>query len=165
MSGIIALVYAVSRNGVIGLDGGLPWRLPSDLKHFKAVTLGKPVIMGRKTWDSLPKKPLPGRANIVITRARGWQAEGALVAHDADQAVALAGDAPEICVIGGAEIFKVFLPLANRIYLTRVFDDVAGDTFMPEIDGKHWVELETRRFEKGPNDSAAFETVTYERRT
>jgi dihydrofolate reductase len=160
---VIALVYAVSRNGVIGLDGGLPWRLPSDLKHFKAVTMGKPVIMGRKTWDSLPKKPLPGRPNIVVTRHRNWQADGALVAHDAEAAITLAGDAPEICVIGGAEIFKAFLPKASRIYLTRVLDDVRGDTFMPEIDENDWHPVDRHAFKRGENDSADFETITYER--
>ena len=160
---MISLVYAVSQNGVIGMDGGLPWHLPSDLKHFKAVTLGKPVIMGRKTWDSLPKKPLPGRLNIVVTRHKDWQAEGALVAHDAEAAVRLAGDAPEICVIGGAEIFKSFLPTADRIYLTRVLAEVPGDTFMPEINEKHWRAVATTVFKRGENDSADFETVLYER--
>ena len=160
---MIALVYAVSQNGVIGKDGGLPWHISSDLKHFKAVTMGKPVIMGRKTWDSLPRKPLPGRANIVITRHSGWQAEGALAAHDAEGALRLAGDAPEVCVIGGAEIFQAFLPKASRIYLTRVLADVAGDTFMPEINEKQWRAVDTKVFEKGDNDTAAFETVLYER--
>ena len=160
---VISLVYAVSRNGVIGLKGDLPWRLSSDLKHFKAVTIGKPVIMGRKTWDSLPRKPLPGRTNIVITRHRDWKADAALVAHDVQGAVALAGDVPEICVIGGAEIFKAFLPLASRIYLTRVLADVEGDTFMTEISEKQWRPLETRHFEKGENDFVGFETVLYER--
>jgi dihydrofolate reductase len=160
---VIALVYAVSQNGVIGKDGGLPWHLSSDLKHFKAVTLDKPVIMGRKTWDSLPRKPLPGRPNIVVTRNQDWQAEGALVAHNEAGAIQLADGAPEICVIGGAEIFKAFLPKASRIYLTRVLADVDGDTFMPEINEKQWKAKETRRFEKGEKDSAAFETVLYER--
>lgn len=160
---MIALVYAVSQNGVIGKDGGLPWHVSSDLKHFKAVTMGKPVIMGRKTWDSLPRKPLPGRPNIVVTRHKDWTEEGALVAHDAQAAVKLAGAAPEVCVIGGAEIFKAFLPKASRIYLTRVLADVQGDTFMPEINENDWRAVERNTFAKGEKDSAAFETIIYER--
>ena len=161
---MISLVYAVSANGVIGKDGGLPWSIPSDLKHFKAVTTGKPVIMGRKTWDSLPRKPLPGRKNIVMTRHRGFAAEGAEIAPDVNMALQLAEPAGEICVIGGAEIFKAFWPKANRIYLTRVLATVDGDTFMPEISGKDWSERDRHRPEQGEKDSAPFETAVYERR-
>lgn len=130
----IALVVAIAENGVIGKDGGLPWRIPADMRWFKAVTMGKPVIMGRKTWDSLPKKPLPGRANIVISRAQGWTAEGALAAASLDEALRLAGASEEVCVIGGAQIYAEALPRADRLYLTEVLALPDGDTFMPPID-------------------------------
>ena len=106
----IALVVAVSRNGVIGRDGGLPWHISSDLKRFKAVTMGKPVIMGRKTWESLPKRPLPGRANIVVTRQANYAADGAIVAADVAAAISAAGDVEEIAIIGGGEIYRVVFP-------------------------------------------------------
>ena len=105
----ISFVVAVSRNGVIGRAGGLPWHISSDLKRFKAITMGKPLIMGRKTWESLPKRPLPGRQNIVITRQKNYQAEGAVVVPDTASALAAAGEVEEICVIGGGEIFAKFL--------------------------------------------------------
>ena len=161
---MISLVYAISRNGVIGKDGGLPWHVPSDLKHFKAVTMGKPVIMGRKTWESLPRKPLPGRKNIVVTRKAGYIAEGAEVVSTIVDAVAQAGSAPEICVIGGAELFKAFIPQADHIYLTRILADVVGDTFMREFSATDWVEIERMAHAKGEKDSAAFETIRFKRR-
>ena len=159
----IALVYAISQNGVIGRGGILPWHIPSDLKWFKAVTLGKPVIMGRKTWDSLPRKPLPGRVNIVITRNTNFSDKGCEVAVDVQSALKLAsvGEPKEICVIGGAEIFKMFLPLAARVYLTRVLAEVEGDTFLAELDPSQWRVDERQLHEKGENDSAAFETLIY----
>ncbi|MEP6826472.1 MAG: dihydrofolate reductase [Aestuariivirga sp.] len=160
----IALVYAVSRNGVIGKDGGLPWHVPSDLKHFKAVTLGKPVVMGRKTWESLPKKPLPGRQNIVVTRKPDYSADGADVVNSIEDAIISAGAVSEVCVIGGAELFKEILPRADRIYLTRILADVSGDTFLPELSRNEWKQVERAPHAKGEKDSAAFETFTYERR-
>lgn len=162
---VVALVYAISQNGVIGKNGGLPWHIPSDLKWFKAVTMGKPVIMGRKTWDSLPRKPLPGRLNIVLSRKPGFSAEGCAIAVDVVSALELAsmGNPEEICVIGGAEIFKMFLPTATKIYLTRVLADVDGDTYLPDIDAKLWHVAHHKLHEKGENDSAAFETVIYQR--
>ena len=161
---IVSLVYAVSRNGVIGQGGGLPWHIPSDLKHFKAVTLGKPVIMGRKTWDSLPRKPLPGRRNLVITRNAAYTAEGAEVLPSLEAALAATAGEAAVCVIGGAEIFKAALPLAHRIYLTRVLADVAGDTIMPELSAKEWHEVERQYHAKGEKDSSAFDTIMFERR-
>ena len=126
----ITLVVARASNSVIGKDGGLPWHISADLKRFKALTMGTVMVMGRKTFDSLPKV-LPGRRHIVITRDRCWRAEGVEVAHDAPQALALAGDEP-VSVIGGAEIFRIFLPVADRIELTEVLADVDGDTFMDD---------------------------------
>lgn len=161
---IIALVYAVSQNGVIGNKGGLPWHVPSDLKHFKTVTLGKPIIMGRKTWESLPRKPLPGRINIVLTREAGFTAQGALVAKDVSSALALAGQVEEICVIGGAEVFKAFLASTQKIYLTRILAMVEGDVMMPELDMAMWREVSRSGPLQTQGDGAAYETLVYERR-
>jgi dihydrofolate reductase len=160
---IISLVYAQSRNGFIGLNGGLPWHLPSDLKRFKATTLGKPVIMGRKTWDGLPRKPLPGRVNIIVTRQPGFLAEGAVVVATADAALKAAGDVPEICVIGGGEIYNLFLAKANRIYLTEVDVDVAGDTLAPVLNKEQWHEVSTIPAFRGETDSDSFLTRILER--
>ena len=136
----ISLVVAAAENRVIGHRGALPWRLPEDLKRFKALTMGKPVIMGRKTWDSLPKKPLPGRTNIVVTRNPDFRAEGALVAHSFADAIARAGKA-EIMVIGGEAIFAAALPFAQTIHLTEVAASPEGDAFMPPIDRGEWREI------------------------
>ncbi len=161
---LISLVYARSRNGVIGADGGLPWHIPSDLKRFKATTLGKPIVMGRKTWESLPRKPLPERLNIVLTRRRDFAAEGALLVHDVGQALQAAGDVPEVCVIGGGEIYALFFDRAARIYETVVDLDVAGDTYAPELDPAEWQETDLVQSERGPNDTASFVTRVFERR-
>ncbi len=153
----IALVAAVSRNGVIGRDGGLPWHLSSDLKRFKQITMGKPVIMGRKTWESLPKRPLPGRPNIVVTRQRGYKAPGATVVSDAFTALAVARghSAEEIAVIGGGEIYDMFFDQADRIYLTEVDIAVHGDTRFPVIDARDWRQTGGEAIAKGPKDDAA----------
>jgi dihydrofolate reductase len=134
----IFLIYARAANGAIGRDGALPWHIPADLKRFKALTIGKPMIMGRKTFDSFPN-PLPGRRHIVLTRDASWSAAGAEVAHSREQALALAlaganDSEGEVAVIGGAEINALFLPLARRIELTEVHAQVPGDTFMPPLD-------------------------------
>jgi dihydrofolate reductase len=157
----ISLVVAVAENGVIGRDNALPWRIPEDLKRFKALTMGKPVIMGRKTWDSLPRKPLPGRTNIVVTRNPDFRAEGARVAHSFADATAMAGDA-EIAVIGGEAIFAAALPLAQTIHLTEVAASPEGDACMPPIDRTQW--RETAR--EGPHDAngLAYSFVTLTRR-
>jgi dihydrofolate reductase len=135
----ITLVVARAQNGVIGRDGTLPWRIPADLKHFKAVTMGTVMVMGRKTFDSLPGL-LPGRRHVVLTRDPAWQAEGAEVVHDVEQAIQTARGEP-ISVIGGAEIFDLFLRHANRLELTDVLENVEGDTRMadPRDDGA-WIE-------------------------
>ncbi len=143
MTAPITLIVAVAENGVIGAKGGLPWHIPEDLKRFKALTLGKPVLMGRKTWESLPRKPLPGRTNIVITRDSAFHAEGALVANGIEDALALAERErpPEIVVIGGAEIFASVLPFARRIRWTEIMAAPEGDAFMPPIDRNAWQEV------------------------
>jgi dihydrofolate reductase len=161
---IVSLVLAVSSNGVIGRDGGLPWHISSDLKRFKAITMGKPVIMGRKTWDSLPKKPLSGRKNIVLTRVRDFHAEGADIAHTIGEALSLAGAVPEICVIGGGEIYRQFLPLAQRVYLTQVQVDVEGDTRFPPLADGEWREISREQVDPGPADTAGFVLRVLERR-
>ncbi len=160
---VVSLVYAQSKNGVIGHAGSLPWHIPSDLKRFKETTWGKPIIMGRKTWDSLPRKPLPGRRNIVITRQTNWTADGAELAHDFDTAMALAGDVPEVCVIGGGEIYHLFLASADRIYLTEVDVTVAGDTPAPQLDSAQWRETSRSTSHRGEKDSAPFMTRILER--
>ncbi|HEX8366388.1 MAG TPA: dihydrofolate reductase [Allosphingosinicella sp.] len=134
----ITLVVARAANGAIGRDGALPWHLPPDLKHFKAVTMGSAMIMGRRTFESLPKL-LPGRRHIVVTRDRAWRAEGAEVAHSPEQALGLAGTGP-VSVIGGAEIFRLFEPLADAVELTEVHGDIEGDTFLPPFDPTRWRE-------------------------
>ena len=157
----ITLVVARAANGVIGKDGRLPWHIPADLKRFRALTMGSAMVMGRRTFDSLPGI-LPGRRHIVLTRDRGWCDPGAEVAHDIDQALALAGSSP-VSVIGGAEIFRLFLPIADRIELTEVLADVDGDTAMtdPRSSGD-WRETfsEDHPAEDG---RPAFRFVTLER--
>ena len=130
---MITLILARADNGVIGRDGGLPWHLPADLKHFKALTMRKPMIMGRKTFESFPA-PLPGRRHIVVTRDRDWHAEGAEMAHSVEDALALAGEG-EVAVIGGAEIFALFADRADRIELTEVHLDAEGDVTVPPFTG------------------------------
>ncbi len=135
----LGLIYARSRNGVIGKDGVMPWHLPEDLAHLKAKTLGLPVIMGRKTWDSLPPRfrPLPGRRNIVVTRNAGWQAPGAERVGSVEEAVALCAGAAMAWIIGGAEIYRLALPLADTAEVTVIDQDFEGDTFAPEL-GPEW---------------------------
>jgi dihydrofolate reductase len=157
----ITLIVARAQNGVIGRDGKLPWHLPTDLKRFKALTMGTAMVMGRRTFESLPGV-LPGRRHIVLTRDREWQADGAEVAYDVEEAIALARTEP-VSVIGGAEIFGLFLPLADRIELTEVLADVPGDTFIgdPRSSGG-W--RETRGKEHIAEDGRPpFRFVTLER--
>ena len=135
----------MARNHVIGRDNALPWHLPADLKHFKSLTLGKPVLMGRKTFESIGK-PLPGRTNLVLTRDPAWQAQGVVPVHSVDEALQRAGDVPEVAGIGGADLFQLLMPLAKLIYLTRIDADIPGDTFFPPIDYSEWVEIDSRRF-------------------
>jgi len=156
----LGLIYARSRNGVIGKGGTLPWRLPEDLAHFKAKTMGCPVIMGRKTWDSLPPKfrPLPGRKNIVITRSTGWQTEGAERAGSLDEAIALCGDVERAWVTGGTEIFNQSLAVADIAEVTEIDADFDGDTFAPVL-GPQWREASRER--QVSSTGLAFDFVTY----
>ena len=157
MSLRLAMMAAKAANNVIGRDNKLPWYLPNDLKYFKQVTLGKPIIMGRNTWESL-KRPLPGRTNIVITRQADYLAEGGKVVATLDQAlelaenVALIDGRDEVVVIGGAQIYELALPRADRLYLTEVHAEVHGDTFFPEIEAGRWREIARDDFQaEGPN--------------
>ena len=153
---LISFVVAVSKNGVIGRDGGLPWHISSDLKRFKEITMGKPVIMGRKTWESLPRRPLPGRQNVVLTRQWGYVAIGAEVVRSVGEALSLCKDASEICIIGGGEIYGLFRDMANRVYLTEVDVNVRGDTYFRPLDTTEWQEVSREVHAAGPKDAAPF---------
>lgn len=157
----ITLVVARARNGVIGRGGGLPWHIPADLKRFKAITMGTAMVMGRRTFESLPGI-LPGRRHIVLTRDRHWSAQGAEVAHSAQEALALAGGGP-LSVIGGADVFALFLPLAGRVELTEVLADIEGDTVMPDPRGS--AEWRETQIEVHPpaGDRPGFRFVTLDR--
>ena len=149
----IALIVATSQNHVIGLDNQLPWHLPEDLQYFKAVTMGKPILMGRKTYDSIGR-PLPGRVNIVLTRDTNWTAQGVEVVNDLDAAIAASdkackdADADELMIIGGEQIYRKFLPVANRLYLTKVEAEIEGDAYFPAIDSKQWRQVAEKIPEK-----------------
>ena len=163
MSVRLALIAAVARNGVIGRGGGLPWRIPADLRYFKATTMGKPMIMGRRTFDSIGKA-LPGRTNIVVTRSGNFTADDVEVAADFDQALAIAAatGTEEAMVIGGGEIYAVALPRADRLYLTQVHIDAEGDVYFPELDRAQWREV-SRNDHAAEGDTPAFSFVTLER--
>ena len=164
----IALVVAMAENRVIGADGDLPWRLSSDLKYFKQVTMGKPIVMGRKTFESIGR-PLPGRDNIVITRNAEFAVDGVRVAGDVAAALGLAHTlakekgADEICIIGGGEIYRQTLPMADRVYLTEVHMTADGDTVFPELDPAVWREMSREAHEAGEKDSADYELVVLDR--
>ncbi len=164
----IVLVAAVAENGVIGRDNKLPWRIKSDLQYFRKLTLGRPVVMGRKTFLSIGK-PLPGRTNIVVSRDRSFSAAGMLVAPDLDRAMqaargdALRRNADSIAIIGGTDIFNLTMPLADRLALTIVDAKPEGDTYFPAIDPQEWREVERSPQPRGPQDEFAFSFVTYER--
>jgi dihydrofolate reductase len=165
----LAVIVAAAENGVIGRDNALPWHLPGDLRYFKRVTMGKPIVMGRKTFESIGR-PLPGRTNIVISRQGGYGAEGVRVVSSLDEALALAEDialvdgVEELIVIGGAEIYAAALPRAQRIYLTRVHAEVEGDAHLPDIDWSAWREISREDHDATPPDSHAYSFVIYARR-
>ncbi len=159
---MISLIVAVSTNNVIGADGDLPWRLSDDLKRFKVVTMGKPIVMGRKTYESIGR-PLPGRQNIVITRRNNFTADGCDVVQSTAAAVEVAGGADEVMVIGGSQIYAAFLPLAERIYLTRVHTEVDGDAFFPPIDEAEWRESAGESYEADDSNDCACTVTTLTR--
>jgi len=163
---IISLVVAAAANNVIGRDNRLLWRLPNDLKFFRDTTWAMPVVMGRKTFESLSGKALKGRMNIVITRQSGWTAEGVSVAHDLDEAIALAAKAnyEELFVIGGGEIYREAMNRADRIYLTRVYTEIAGDTFFPVIDEQQWELASEERMEADAKHAYAYSFQLWKRK-
>ena len=166
----IVLVAAVAENGVIGREGTLPWRLKSDMQRLKALTMGKPIVMGRKTFESIPRRPLPGRTNIVVTRDKDFRADGAVVTNSLADAMAIAtGDAlrrfaTEIAIIGGTEIYAQSMASAARLEITEVHARPDGDTRFAAIDPTRWEEVARVRNPAGPGDSADFSYVTFRRR-
>ena len=159
---IISLIVAVADNGVIGRDNALPWHLPEDLKRFKRITMGKPIVMGRKTFESIGK-PVPGRQNIVVTRDANSHREGVIVVHSVDEAVAAARGAAEIMIIGGADLFRLFLPRAGRVHLTRVLEQVNGDVFWPELDPRVWQLVERQSYAADDRHAHAMSFEIWER--
>jgi dihydrofolate reductase len=159
----VSLVVAASTNNVIGRDGGLPWHLPDDLRYFKRITTGKPVIMGRRTFESIGR-PLPERHNIVITRDPNYVAEGCDVVSSIGEALELTGDADEVMVIGGGQVYRDFMPHADRIYMTRVQAEVQGDTLFPGIDGNTWRLVSSEHHAADDKHEYAFEVAVFERR-
>jgi dihydrofolate reductase len=159
---MISLIVAASTNDVIGINGELPWRLSADLRRFKEITMGKPIVMGRKTYESIGR-PLPGRQNIVITRQEGFVAQGCDVVGSPEAAIHAAGDADEIMIIGGSHIYAAFLPLAKRIYLTRVHADVEGDAFLPALELADWRKIRSEAMPAGATDDYAAEFMIFER--
>ena len=159
----ISLVVAASKNNVIGRNGGLPWHLPDDLRHFKRLTTGKPVVMGRRTFESIGR-PLPDRRNIVMTRDANYAAEGCDVVTSVDDALDAAHGAEEAMVIGGGQVYRDFLPRADRIYLTRVQADVEGDTFFFDIDQTCWQPVSSKHHDADAKHAYAFDLMVFDRR-
>ena len=159
----ISIVVAASTNNVIGVDGQLPWRLPEDLRHFKQITMGKPMIMGRTTYESIGRA-LPGRQSIVLSRQAGFEAQDCDVVSTIEDAITAAGDAEEVMVIGGGEIYRQFLPQVDRIYLTRVQTEVEGDTQFPERELDEWEVVAVEEYPAGDDREIGFEIETLERR-
>jgi len=159
---IISLICAASQNNVIGVNNGLPWRLPADLKYFKRLTMNHHILMGRKTYESI-SKPLPGRTNIIITRQKDFQAGNCLVAHSIEKAIEFCQNDDEIFVIGGATIYQQALKLAHKIYLTVIYQDFEGDTFLFDIDKNIWIETSKEDFEPDEKNKFHYSFFTLER--
>ena len=158
----ISIIVAMARNRVIGANGAIPWRLPDKLRLFKSVTMGHPIIMGRKTWESIGRL-LPGRTAVVVSRQPCYRAAGAVVARTLEEAIAACGGDEEIFVVGGAELYAWALPRAGRIYLTTVDADIAGDTFMPEFDPGEWREVSSQSHAADERHRYAYRWTFYER--
>ncbi|NKB83561.1 dihydrofolate reductase family protein [Brucella grignonensis] len=166
---IVSIIVAAAENGVIGRDNDMPWKLSTDLKRFKALTLGKPVIMGRRTWESIGR-PLPGRPNIVVTRDAAFTAEGVQVVGSLEDAIDLGRrlaaelNVDEVCIIGGGNIYAQGLPLADVVHLTRVLATIDGDTYFPDIDSEVWQAVSVENVPAGEKDSHPTCYIRYERR-
>ena len=159
----ISLIVALARNRVIGRDNQLPWRLSADLQHFKRLTMGKPIVMGRKTCESIGR-PLPGRTNIVVTRDSSFSAAGCRVVHSIDEALVAAGGADEVMIMGGENLYSQLLPRADRLYLTEVQADVSGDAWFPEFDQTQWQELERESHRADEKNEFDYDFVVLTRR-
>jgi len=160
---IISLVVAMDRNRLIGRNQQLPWHLPADLRHFKEITMGKPILMGRKTWESIGR-PLPGRTNVVVTATADFQAPGCIVTHSVEDALAAVGEDSEVMVIGGAHLYRQLLPRADRIYLTLVDYAFAGDTWFPELDEREWKEIHRQDHDSDQKNRYRYSFVQLQRR-
>jgi dihydrofolate reductase len=161
---MLSIIAALSENRAIGVGNRLPWHLPDDLRHFKRLTLGHPVIMGRRNYESIGK-PLRDRLNIVVTRQPGYQAPGCVVVHSLEEALVAARGHPEVFVIGGAEIYTQALPRVQRLYLTLVHATIPGDTYFPDFDRSEWREVERERHEPDARHPYAYSFVTLERKS
>ena len=159
---IISIIAAMDKKGVIGFGGELPWHLPADLKNFKRITMGKPIIMGRKTWEAIGR-PLPGRHNIVLTRTQSFLAQGCTVVHALSEALHAAASADEAMIIGGANIYRQTLAQAQRLYLTEVQANIAGDTYFPKFDRYEWRELSRANFQTDAQHRFAYRFLVLER--
>ena len=159
----LSIIAALSDNRVIGRDNQLPWRMPADLAHFKRITMGKPIIMGRRTWESLPGL-LPHRTHLVVTRSSNYQAEGGFVVHSIEEAFEFAGDAEEMMVVGGANLYAQAIPLATRMYLTFVHQHIDGDTVFPAYQESHWREVFREPHAADERNPHPYSFVTLERR-
>lgn len=159
----ISIIVAIGRNRVVGVNNKLPWDLPADMEHFREVTKGKPVIMGQKTFESIGK-PLPGRTNVILTLDKGFSIEGCVVANSIDEALAEVKDAREIMIIGGVSIYKQFLPLADRMYLTLIDGDFDGDAFFPEFDWSDWDITERNENAPDKDNSYPYAFLTLQRK-
>jgi dihydrofolate reductase len=159
---LLSVVVAADERGGIGRAGGLPWHLPEDLKRFKSLTMGKPIVMGRRTWDSIGR-PLPGRRSIVVSQQAGLAIEGAEVVGSLEQALEVAADAPEVCVIGGAELYRLALPLADVVHLTRVHAEVDADTFLPPLEPSEWQQVSSERHAADARHAHPYSFVTLRR--
>jgi len=159
----ISAIVAMSKNRVIGKDNALPWHLPADLKHFKDVTMGKPILLGRKTYESIGR-PLPGRCNVVITRDLNFKAAGCIVTHSIEQALDAVSGSDEVFIIGGALLYQEFLPRVTRLYITLIHAEIEGDTFFPEINAAEWKEIERVDFSKDEKNSYDYSFIMLERK-
>jgi dihydrofolate reductase len=161
---MISLIAAMADNGVIGIENRLPWKLPADMKWFRQHTLGKPVVMGRKTFESFGGRTLPERPNIIVTSDRRYQVPGAIVVHSIDEALAAAGEVAEVMIIGGASFYEQMLPRADRFYLTLVHAEVAGDAWFPEFDRSEWQEVERHDFDADEKNAYPYSFTVLERK-
>ena len=159
----LSIIVAMSKNQVIGNENDLPWRLSSDLQHFKKITMGKPIVMGRKTHESIGR-PLPGRANIIITRNLYYEADGCDVVHSTEEVKKLCQQHDEIMIMGGAEIYRYFLPLADRLYITEVHAEVEGDTVFPEFDPDEWIEVNREDLKADDRNQYDYSFVVFDRK-